>query len=82
MGFEASIGIDITNIINDHLVDEDNKKFTNNVSRTLRSKRLASQEWLLIRADLHKKFKKFSLNNNWENYWIEIFNELPPDVKI
>ncbi|MGK4470884.1 P-loop NTPase fold protein [Yersinia enterocolitica] len=82
MGFEASIGIDITNIINDHLVDEDNKKFTNNVSRALRSKRLASQEWLLIRADLHKKFKKFSLNNNWENYWIEIFNELPPDVKI
>ena len=80
LGFEASIGVEITDIINDHLVDEDNKKFTNNVSRSLRSKKLITQDWLLIRTDLHPKFKKFSLSQNWKESWMNIFNEVAPSI--
>lgn len=40
LGFEASIGTQITETINDYIVNDDNKKYTNNVSRALRSKSL------------------------------------------
>ncbi|WP_049071871.1 AAA family ATPase [Klebsiella michiganensis] len=82
LGHETSIGTEITETINDHLVNEDNKKFTNNVSRALRSNSLIKQKWLLIRTDLHHKFRKFSLNNEWQSQWVEIFEESPPDIKM
>lgn len=82
LGHEASIGTEITEAINDHLVSEDNKKFTNNVSRALRSSALTKQKWLLIRTDLHHKFRKFSLSNDWQSQWEEIFNESPPEIQL
>ncbi len=82
LGFETSIGTEITETINDHIVNEDNKKYPNNVSRALRSNSLIRQEWLLIRTDLHPKFRKFSLSNTWRSQWIEIFDEEPPEIEI
>lgn len=67
LGFETSIGTQITKTINDHLVNDDNKKYTNNVSRALRSNALIKQKWLLIRTDLHPKFRKFSLSSTWQS---------------
>lgn len=82
LGFETSIGTQITETINDHIVNDDNKKYTNNVSRALRSNSLIKQKWLLIRTDLHPKFRKFSLSSTWQSEWIEIFGEEPPDIEI
>ncbi|ECD0767880.1 hypothetical protein EU461_16765 [Salmonella enterica subsp. enterica serovar Papuana] len=82
LGFETSIGIEITETINDHIVNDDNKKYTNNVSRALRSNSLIKQKWLLIRTDLHPKFRKFSLSSTWQSEWIEIFGEEPPEIEI
>lgn len=77
IGFESSFGVDITQTINDYLVDEGNKKESTNVSRALRSIKFKSLPWLLIREDLHPKFKSFSLNDNWQSYWREYFDEDP-----
>ncbi len=66
-------GADLTKIINDFIVSDDNKKLPNNVSRALRSKKLKEQEWLQIRSDLHPKHKMFGLGKEWKNYWDEIF---------
>ncbi|CAI1130472.1 P-loop NTPase fold protein [Serratia quinivorans] len=82
LGFEHSSGVDITNVINQYLVDDDNRKFTNNVSRALRSKVLISQKWLFSRDDLHPKFKKFSLSKQWQDCWHEIFLTSPPELII
>lgn len=82
LGFEASIGTQITETINDYIVNDDNKKHPNNASRALRSNSLIKQKWLLIRTDLHPKFTKFSLSSTWQSEWIEIFGEEPPEVGI
>ncbi|EMW9315954.1 hypothetical protein AAE121_004669 [Salmonella enterica] len=79
-GIEASTGVEITRVINEHLVDDDNKKFSNNISRALRSKKFSNLSWLLIRGDLHHKFKKFSLNSGWQDCWCEYFYETAPDI--
>lgn len=81
LGFETSIGAEITEIINDHLVSDDNKKHPNNVSRALRSISLTKQKWLLIRTDLHPKFRKFSLSSSWRTEWKELFHEIPPIIE-
>ncbi|PKE32914.1 hypothetical protein CWS43_03185 [Rahnella sp. AA] len=80
-GFETSMGVEITSIINEKIVSEDNNKFTNNVSRALRSKSLLSQDWLLVRDGLHHKFKKFSLSENWQLSWEKMFSEQAPKLK-
>jgi GTPase SAR1 family protein len=77
IGFESSFGVDITKTINDYLVEEGNKKETTNVSRSLRSPKFKSLPWLLIREDQHPKFKMFSLNNSWPEYWEKYFKEPP-----
>ena len=82
LGKESSFGIDITNIINEYLVNEENKKFTNNVSRALRSKLLIEQEWLMVRKNMHKKYKKFSLSSSWKQYFQEIMGiKLPNECE-
>lgn len=43
---------------------------------------LIKQKWLLIRTDLHPKFRKFSLSSTWQSEWIEIFGEEPPEIEI
>jgi hypothetical protein len=77
LGDESSFGTDIAKTINTYLVDEDNTKESTNVSRALRSVKFKSLPWLLIRTDLHPKFKTFSLQENWETYWEEYFGETP-----
>lgn len=72
-GKEHSFGIDITNCINNYLVNPDNAKFTNNVSRALRSKKILNQKWLNVRKDVHPKYKAFSLSENWLESWEDIF---------
>lgn len=72
-GIEHCFGVDLTNVINDELVSDSNRKFPNNVSRSLRSKVLQEQQWLLTRHDLHKKRPKFSLRENWQVCWEEVF---------
>ncbi|WP_394203084.1 P-loop NTPase fold protein [Shewanella waksmanii] len=77
LGHEASQGIDLTKTINMYIVDEQNKKASPNVSRALRTTGLNQQPWLLIRDDLHTKFKTFSLAEKWEEHWLEYFGEKP-----
>lgn len=77
---ECSSGIELTKIINKYLVASDNQKYPNNVSRALRSEKLKNQGWLLIRSDMHHKFKKFALSDCWKDHWIEIFQITPPDI--
>lgn len=72
-GKEHSFGIDITNCINNYMVNPDNAKFTNNVSRALRSKKILNQKWLNVRKDVHPKYKAFSLSENWLESWEDIF---------
>ncbi len=74
-GVEYSSGVELTKLINDYLVSVTNQKFTNNVSRSLRSKTLQSQEWLDYRTDMHVKNKMFGLTDCWEIYWAEIFDK-------
>lgn len=76
-GHEVNFGINIAQTINNHIVDENNKKESTNVSRALRSAKIKSLPWLLIREDLHPKFKSFSLKDNWKEYWQEYFSEAP-----
>ena len=81
LGFETSIGIEITETINDHIVNDDNKNIQI-MFHALRSNSLIKQKWLLIRTDLHPKFRKFSLSSTWQSEWIEIFGEEPPEIEI
>ena len=74
-GVEYSSGAELTKLINDYLVSDTNQKFPNNVSRSLRSNKLQSQEWLDCRTDMHVKNKMFGLTDCWEIYWSEIFDK-------
>jgi hypothetical protein len=78
-GIDSAFGIDITNVINEHLVDDHNQKAPNNVSRALRGKTMQSQPWLLT-SQISPRKKSFSLTNEWQEYWLEIFNVPPPKV--
>lgn len=78
-GIDSAFGVDITNVINEHLVDDHNKKAPNNVSRALRGKTLQSQPWLLT-TEISPRKKSFSLASDWQKYWLEVFNVQPPTV--
>jgi hypothetical protein len=78
-GVDSAFGIDITNVINEHLLDDRNKKAPNNVSRALRGRALQSQPWLSTTAISSRK-KSFSLANSWQLHWQEVFNVQPPTV--
>ncbi|MGE4284754.1 MAG: P-loop NTPase fold protein [Clostridia bacterium] len=77
LGCESSYGVEVTDVINTYLVDEGNKKEPTNVSRSLRSSKFKGLPWLLIRDDLHPKYKKFSLEDNWKCHWLNYFGEEP-----
>ena len=79
-GKDSSSGVEITDVINEFLVDDHNKKFTNNISRALRSPTLKSQPWLLIDSGSHPKHKKFGLKDGWQIHWKELFDTSPPSI--
>ena len=78
-GHNLATGTEITEVINEYLVDDHHKKAPNNISRSLRSENLQSQPWLLTKHVSPRK-KLFGLKENWEIYWLEIFGEPAPEV--
>ncbi len=72
-------GVEITQVINKHLVDDYNQKAPNNVSRTLRSEIIDSEEWLISRK-LSARRKVFQVKQDWPEYWEEIFGEPAPEI--
>lgn len=78
-----SAGIELTGMLNNYIVGSDNIKYTNNVSRALRSEKLKSQKWLKIIKSRSSKHNLFSLNLGWEDYWELYFESpLPFDVVV
>ncbi|MCB0029361.1 MAG: hypothetical protein KDE28_15705 [Anaerolineales bacterium] len=80
-GNEFSTGAEITRVINEYLLDDHNRKAPNNISRSLRSKGLRSQPWLLAKRISARK-ELFGLASDWEINWLEIFGQRPPDLNI
>lgn len=78
-GIASASGVEITQIINDHLVDDHNKKAPNNVSRALRGKTLQSQPWLRT-AVVSPRKKVFGLAPDWEKHWLDLFGTAPPTI--
>ena len=76
-GQETSIGVQITDVINEFLVDDHHKKAPNNISRSLRSAFLQSQSWLKTHVISERK-KSFSLSDGWEVHWFDVFGSTPP----
>jgi hypothetical protein len=72
-----AIGVETTEIVNEYLVSDYDQKATNNISRTLRSKNMQSQAWLLTKK-LTARQKAFGVKENWQTYWTEIFGEPAP----
>ncbi|MGD1862348.1 MAG: hypothetical protein ACFB0E_20570 [Leptolyngbyaceae cyanobacterium] len=71
-------GVKITNIMNEFLLGERDKKWPNNVSRALRSKKLMSQDWLKI---IEKPTSNlFGIKDNWKSYWRKYFGDEPPKL--
>lgn len=79
-GVDSAFGVDITQVINDNLVDDHNKKAPNNISRALRSKTLQNQAWLATERISERK-KRFSLRDGWEKYWVNIFGIPAPTIE-
>lgn len=78
-GQEFATGVEITEVINEYLVDDQHKKAPNNISRSLRSDFLQSQPWLLTKHISPRK-KLFGLREEWEIYWLEIYGEPAPKL--
>ena len=78
-GHESAVGVQITKVINEYLVDENNAKAPNNVSRALRSDLLQTQPWLATTVISPRK-KIFGLASGWEAHWEQIFGESPPII--
>lgn len=72
-------GTEIAQIINEHFVDEHNKKAPNNVSRALRGSTLQSQPWL-VTINVSARKRVFELSPKWESFWEGIFDEPAPNV--
>lgn len=76
-GFEHSSGIEITKTINEYIMPEGEEKESTNVSRALRSGKVERQPWLIIRSDIHIKYKNFSLADDWREHWVTVFGDEP-----
>jgi ABC-type dipeptide/oligopeptide/nickel transport system ATPase component len=76
-GIHASSGVQITDIVNEYLVDDHNRKFSNNISRALRSPALVSQPWLVILNRYRGKRNFFGVSNDWPTFWESYFGEKP-----
>ena len=79
-GYRYASGMQITKVINDHLVDDHNKREPTNISRALRGKVLPSQKWLAIKKAPNSKRKLFGLTKDWKKYWEEFFEEEAPNI--
>ncbi|MEL7357010.1 MAG: hypothetical protein AAFN40_10660 [Cyanobacteria bacterium J06560_6] len=77
-GQSWSSGSDITDVINNYLVDDHHRKYPNNISRALRSSALITQDWLDI--DDSSKRKLFGLTDTWRDSWLKIFGEPVPNI--
>lgn len=78
-GKDYSNGVEITQIINQFLVDDYDTKAPNNVSRTLRNSLLKEQEWLLTKK-ITARQTGFRVVENWQPYWENIFGEPAPEI--
>ncbi len=77
-GFERSHAVELTKIINDHIVIDVNrpKIATNNMSRELRKDNILDLPWL----EFHENGRnpQFSLRSSWKDYWYQYFGEKAP----
>lgn len=76
----SAIATQITEVINTYIVDEDKKKFTNNISRTLRSDAAKEYRWLKI-SKLTPKKTVFGLSEDWLECWDDIFFQSQPIIE-
>jgi hypothetical protein len=74
-------GVEITDVINHHLVDDHNHKFPNNVSRALRNRTLQAQPWLTTNMGFHRTHVRYGVVENWEEFWKPIFGEAAPEIE-
>ncbi|MHA7846578.1 ORC-CDC6 family AAA ATPase [Serratia sp. D1N4] len=77
-GFERSHAVELTKIINDHIVIDVNrpKIATNNMSRELRKDNILDLPWL----EFHENGRnpQFALRSSWKDYWYQYFGEKAP----
>jgi Cdc6-like AAA superfamily ATPase len=73
-------GTEITQIINQYLVDDINKVEPTNISKSLRGKALQSQDWLTTEEIAPRK-KMYGLSDTWPSYWQQAFNESLPTLE-
>ncbi len=78
-GKYLATGTEIAEVINSYLVSDYNQKAPNNVSRTLRSDLLKSQQWLIMKK-ISARQVGFSVKDTWPEHWAHIFGESPPEV--
>jgi hypothetical protein len=79
-GKELSSGVEITEVINSYLVDDDNRKFSNNISRALRGATLREQVWLRTVGDDGRSRNLFGLEVGWEQSWQAVFDAPAPRI--
>jgi hypothetical protein len=73
-------GANIANVINQYMVDDLNKVESSNISKALRGETLKSQAWLIkTKAPNSTKKNLYSLSDDWQSHWEEIFKEKPPN---
>ncbi|EMF0923738.1 MULTISPECIES: ORC-CDC6 family AAA ATPase [Enterobacteriaceae] len=78
-GFERSHAVELTKIINEHIVIDANrpKIATNNMSRELRKDNILDLPWL----EFHENGRnpQFALRSCWKEHWYQYFGEKAPD---
>lgn len=72
-GVKHAYGIEITRLINQHLVEH--KVSTTNVSRALRQPTLQKQPWL---ETISGSRPTYGLTSQWRNTWRDVFGDEPP----
>jgi hypothetical protein len=75
-----STGTEIADTINAYLVNDYDQKAPNNISRTLRSDLIKSQEWLTTKK-ISARQVAFGVKDTWPKYWMQIFGEPPPEME-
>jgi len=77
-GYKQSNATELTDVINEHIITEALRvKITsNNVSRELRKDSIKNLEWLEYKKQGRSTL--FSLNDNWNKYWLEYFETDAP----
>lgn len=77
-GHHRCSGTEITDIINQYLVDDLSLKYRNNVSRALRNETLQSQEWLVTDHTVHSSYVRYGVVEDWAPYWKALFGDPVP----